>query len=70
MVGYLKRLVALWIAGRTDSQTQPDGHTVPVHICGAACVHKRNAMPTERMSSLGRSYLDPHPYGWKKARLY
>ena len=71
VVGYLKRLVALCIAGRTDSQSYPEGHTLPIHICGAACVHKRNALPTDRMQSLvrRRSFLDPKPHGWKRARM-
>ncbi|CAE8724575.1 unnamed protein product [Polarella glacialis] len=69
--GCLKRLVALWISGRTDSQSKVEGHTLPIHICGAACTHKRKARPTDRMLALvrRRSYLDPRPHGWKRARL-
>ena len=69
--GYLKRLVALWIAGRADSQSHMEGHTLPIHICGAACTHKRNARPTERMLALTRRryYLTPKPHGWKRARI-
>jgi hypothetical protein len=69
--GCLKRLVALWTAGRTDSQSKMEGHTLPIHICGAACTHKRNARPTDRMLALvrRRSYLEPKPHGWKRARL-
>ncbi|CAE8741799.1 unnamed protein product [Polarella glacialis] len=69
--GCLKRLVALWTAGRTDAQSKVEGHTLPIHICGAACTHKRKARPTDRMLALTRrrSYLEPRPQGWKWARI-
>ncbi|CAE8676041.1 unnamed protein product [Polarella glacialis] len=70
--GCLNRLVALWTAGRADSQSKLEGHTLPIHICGSACTHKRKARPTERMLALARrrSYLEPRPLGWKWARLH
>ena len=56
--GLFKRLVALWLSGRCEGQAQQWGHTIPVHICGSACVHARNTHPTDRARGLIRARRD------------
>jgi hypothetical protein len=71
--GAYLRLFALWLAGHATGQHFSNGHRLPVHICGAACPHKRNAPPTfsaERLTKRRRrlEQSGDTPPGFKQMR--
>jgi hypothetical protein len=69
--GEYKRLFALWLAGHASGQHNSEGHTLPVHICGTACTHKRNAPLTHAAEALvkRRRRLEDVPPGFKVSKL-
>jgi hypothetical protein len=69
--GNYRRLFALWLSGHATGQHFSKGHTTPVHICGTACTHKRNAPLTYAAERLvkRRRMLEDVPPGFKRSYI-